>query len=62
MIRRQKKEYYSGLLKKNRNNMKATWGIINNVIKNGTYLVKNNTSINDGKTIVNEFNKHFVNI
>lgn len=49
-------------LKKNRNNMKAIWGIINNVIKNGTYLVKKNANISDEKTIVNEFNKHFVNI
>lgn len=41
---------------KNRNKMKATWGIIHNVMKNGTYLVENNTNIDDGKTIVNEFN------
>lgn len=28
-----KKEYYADLLNKNRNIMKATWGIINSVIK-----------------------------
>lgn len=33
IIRRHKKEYYGDLLNKNRNNMKATWGIINSVIK-----------------------------
>lgn len=69
IIRRHKKEYYGDLLNKNRNNMKATWGIINNVIKSDkiksalpNYFVKNNYDIDDKTKIANEFNDFFVNV
>ncbi len=66
IIRRHKKEYYGDLLNKNRNNMKATWGIINSVIKNDkiksvlpNYFVKNKYDIDDKTEIGSEFNDFF---
>lgn len=60
-----KKEYYADLLNKNRNIMKATWGIINSVIKIDkiksalpNYFVK--TDIDDKTKIANGINDFFL--
>lgn len=61
-----KKEYYADLLNKNRNIMKATWGLINSVIKIykiksalPNYFVKHNFDIDDKTKIANEINDYF---
>lgn len=61
-----KKEYYADLLNKIRNNMKATWGIINSVIKIDkiksalpNYFVKDYFDIDDKTKIANEINDFF---
>ena len=43
--KKESKEYYGYLLNQNRSNMKATWGIINSVINNYFYFVKDKLDI-----------------
>uniref|UniRef100_A0A8C6MKE1 Reverse transcriptase domain-containing protein n=1 Tax=Nothobranchius furzeri TaxID=105023 RepID=A0A8C6MKE1_NOTFU len=69
IIRKQKKEYYGELLNKNKDNIKTTWGIINNVINRDNtnarlpnYFVKDNKDIYEVKEISNEFNDFFINV
>uniref|UniRef100_A0A1A8GC74 Helentron 4 helitron-like transposon replicase/helicase/endonuclease n=1 Tax=Nothobranchius korthausae TaxID=1143690 RepID=A0A1A8GC74_9TELE len=69
IIKRQKKEYYSKLLEDNKNNTRATWGIINNVIKRNkiastvpNYFENGQSEISDTSEIVNEFNNFFTNV
>lgn len=65
--KKKKKEYYSEKLNENKNNTKATWGIINTVIKSNkiknmypNYFVKENLEISDEKKITNEFCKYII--
>uniref|UniRef100_A0A3Q2ZQH6 Reverse transcriptase domain-containing protein n=1 Tax=Kryptolebias marmoratus TaxID=37003 RepID=A0A3Q2ZQH6_KRYMA len=68
IIRKHKKEYYSDLLDKSKSDMKATWQIMNSVLKNkaksgiSQYFVKDDNEIYDQHEIVNEFNNYFVNV
>lgn len=69
IIRRQKKDYYTTLLDKNKNSTKDTWSIINSVMQKGKIktkfpnkFTKNNDDICNKTEIVDEFNDYFVNI
>lgn len=64
-----KKMYYEQLLQKYKKNIKATWSVLNNVIKNHnvrcfpTNIVKGDNSVTeDIESMVNEFNDYFVNV
>ena len=68
-IRAAKIEYYDSQLKKFQNDAKKTWSIIKNIINKSTEASHSPTSVNlDGTiitnmtTIVNEFNKYYVNV
>ena len=64
------KEYYSNLLEVNKNNIKETWNILNNIInkkaKKSQYPQQFNDSngniITDKTTAANKFNEFFVNV
>lgn len=68
-LRQAKKEYYNRILHENKNNIKATWKILNKVIGNKTettelpnYFFKNDLVIENEAEMVNELNNFFVNI
>ena len=65
-----KQSYYKNLIFKNKNNIKKTWAIINEVINKTNMkknylprsLIVNNKTIYDKKLIAENFNDFFVNI
>lgn len=69
-MRSSKKEHYRNLLEDNKNNIKNTWKVLNDIIKkrknkNGYpnyFITKNNLTSNDTTEIVNEFNEFFVGV
>uniref|UniRef100_A0A3B3C2G3 Reverse transcriptase domain-containing protein n=1 Tax=Oryzias melastigma TaxID=30732 RepID=A0A3B3C2G3_ORYME len=70
IMRLSKKEYYSSIIEKNKNNIKNTWNILNKLIKQGkqkdnlpTHILTNDgCSLRQPKEIANEFNNYFSNI
>ena len=69
IMRCQKKMYYEQLLQKYKKNIKATWSVLNKVIKNcndrcfpTNIAIGDNTVIEDIESMVNKFNEYFVNI
>lgn len=69
IVRCQKKMYYEQLFQKYKRNIKATWSVLNKVIKNRndrcfpTNIVKSDNSVTeDIESMVNEFNDYFVNV
>uniref|UniRef100_A0A3Q3EXG8 Reverse transcriptase domain-containing protein n=1 Tax=Labrus bergylta TaxID=56723 RepID=A0A3Q3EXG8_9LABR len=69
IMRNCRKEYYSKLLDKNKNNSKGLWTILNSVIGNGSRQVKylhdfidNDMTIDNMDDAVNGFNNYFVNV
>ena len=67
-MRFSQKQYYANLLENNRNNIKATWDVVNSVIKkrnNSNFpnvFSQNGKSIKDSVAIANGFNNFFVNV
>ena len=68
-MRQAKKEYYNKRLEENKNNLKGTWKILNQVIGNKkastdlpTYFTNDNKIIENMNEVVNEFNYFFVNV
>lgn len=66
ILRYEKKRYYEQLLQKHKNNIKATWSVLNKIIKNQNNVVsptcivkKGNEVIESIESIVNEFNDFF---
>ena len=68
ILRYCEKHFYSNLLEKSRNNVRATWDIVNGIIKNKSISNIPNVFVQDGKNIVgglniaNGFNDFFVNV
>uniref|UniRef100_A0A3Q3BKX6 Reverse transcriptase domain-containing protein n=1 Tax=Kryptolebias marmoratus TaxID=37003 RepID=A0A3Q3BKX6_KRYMA len=69
IIRQHKKKYYSDLLNRSNGDMRATWKVMNGVLKNhkkhagiSQHFVKEDNGIHDLNEIVNEFNHYFVNV
>lgn len=68
IMRTQKKEYYSKILKDSKNNIQRTWKVINHIIQNKSntselpdyFINKTNNRVDDLKNIVDEFNDYFV--
>ena len=59
IIRKCKKEYYNKELTKNRNNIKETWKLLNNLIRNDTkkanyvnYFIENGNNITNMNEVV----------
>ena len=69
ILKAAERHYYSEQLNMHKNNMKATWKILNEVIRGTTSLSKfpdsffeNNVEISNKKDIANRFNNFFVNV
>ena len=68
ILRYSQKKYYANLLENNRTNIKATWDVVNSVIKkrnNSNFpnvFSHNGKSIQDTIAIANGFNNFFVNV
>lgn len=69
IMRKQKKDYYTKLLDKSKNNTKGTWSILNSVLNKGKakptypeYFSKNNADIYEKDEIADDFNNYFINI
>ena len=71
ILRYCEKQYYSDLLKINKNNMKETWKIINDLVNNNnifhkvilpTEFMKNGSIISGNMNIAEHFNSFFANI
>lgn len=70
IMRNAKKEYYNKRLEENKNNLKGTWKILNQVMGNKnastelpTYFTNENERVIENKNeVVNEFNSFFVNV
>jgi len=69
IIRKCKQDYYNKLLDSNKNNTKGLWNILNSLITNKSrinnypqYFREEDNIINNKNTIVNKFNKFFVDL
>jgi len=68
LIRDSKKRYYSELLEGNKNNIKRTWSLLNNIMGRkrnqnmSDYFNINGNLISDPKSVADGFNDYFTNI
>ena len=69
IIRTSKRDYYHNQLEQHKGNTKATWKVLNNIIKKNTakreypcHFTKDNVEIKNTSDIANEFNQFFVNV
>lgn len=65
IIRTSRKEYYNKILNNNKNSIKGTWDILNNIIKNSSrqgypqYFTENDIKKDNMNDIVDSFNQVF---
>ena len=63
-----RKQYYSDLLQKNKNNVSKVWDVLNDLLarkgkrKYPSYFLKGMNKITDNQPIANEFNSYFSNV
>ena len=63
-----RKQYYSDLLQKNKNNVSKVWDVLNDLLarkgkrKYPSYFLKGKNKITDNQQIANEFNSYFSNV
>ena len=69
ILRKAEREYYKNELNKHKKDVKATWSILNNIIKKGRkqskeceFMNRNNKKVYDKQTIANMFNDFYINV